>query len=135
MIEVLLSKIVIRETSDHQRIVLREKGGARQFPIVIGIYEAMAIDRKVRDRPSPRPMTHDLMAGIVTAIGARLVRVVISDLRQNTFYARLDLAHEEGGAPVEVDARPSDAIALASHLDAPIFVEEAVLDAVLASNE
>ena len=133
MIEVVLSRIVIRETSDQQRIYLREKGGQRQFPIVIGIHEAAAIDRKVRDLAPPRPMTHDLMAGIFDAVGAKLDRVVISELRQNTFYARLHVVRPGTDEPVEVDARPSDAIALSVHLSAPIFVDEAVLENVLAS--
>jgi len=132
MVEVQLSRIVIRETTDQQRIYLREKGGTRQFPIVIGIHEAVAIDRKVRDRAPPRPMTHDLLAALVTALGGTLQRVVISELKQNTFFARLDLETSDGDE-VEVDARPSDAIALATHLGAPIFVAEDVLDEVLAS--
>ena len=134
MIEVQLSRIVIRETSDQQRIYLREKGGTRQFPIVIGIHEAAAIDRRVRGRAPPRPMTHDLLSAVVAALGGKLARVVIAELRQNTFIARLDLERESGGDPVEVDARPSDAIALAAHLEAPIFVAEDVFDEVLASS-
>jgi bifunctional DNase/RNase len=133
MIEVQLARIVIRETSDQQSIYLREKVGERQFPIVIGIFEAWAIDRRVRDRKTPRPMTHDLMASIVDAMGAKLDRVLISDLRNNTFYAKLVLTRRDGDEPVEVDARPSDAIALAVHLDAPIFVEDRVLESVLAA--
>ena len=134
MIEVQLARIVIRETSDQQSIYLREKIGDRQFPIVIGIFEAWAIDRRVRDRKTPRPMTHDLMASLVDALGAKLDRVLISDLRNNTFYAKLVLSREgSGDEPIEVDARPSDAIALAVHLDAPIFVEDRVLESVLAA--
>jgi bifunctional DNase/RNase len=133
MVEVQLSRIVIRETSDQQCIYLREKSGARQFPIVIGIFEAWAIDRRVRDRKTPRPMTHDLMASLVHALGAELERVVVSELKDNTFYARLVLRRRGDAQPVEIDARPSDAIALAVHLEAPIFVEDGVLDSVLAS--
>lgn len=132
MIEMQLSRIVIRETSDQQSVHLREKDGSRQFPIVIGIFEAWAIDRRVRDRKTPRPMTHDLMASLVEALGGKLERIVISDLRNNTFYAKLVFARD-GGESVEVDARPSDAIALAVHLDAPIFVDESVIEAVLAA--
>ena len=133
MVEVQLSRIVIRETSDQQCIYLKEKDGERQFPIVIGLFEALAIDRKVRDRQMPRPMTHDLMASLVLALGAKLDRVVVSDLKDNTFYARLVMARRGAEDPVQVDARPSDAIALAVHLDSPIFVEERVLESVLAS--
>ena len=132
MIEMQLARIVIRETSDQQSVYLREKDGERQFPIVIGIFEAWAIDRRVRDRKTPRPMTHDLMASLVGALGAKLDRVIISELKNNTFYAKLVLARR-GGETIDVDARPSDAIALAVHLDAPIFVEDRVIESVLAS--
>jgi bifunctional DNase/RNase len=132
MIEMQLSRIVIRETSDQQSVHLREKDGSRQFPIVIGIFEAWAIDRRVRDRKTPRPMTHDLMASLVDALGGKLTRILISDLKNNTFYAKLSF-ERDGGETVEVDARPSDAIALAVHLDAPIFVDESVIEAVLAA--
>jgi bifunctional DNase/RNase len=132
MIEMQLSRIVIRETSDQQSVHLREKDGSRQFPIVIGIFEAWAIDRRVRDRKTPRPMTHDLMASLVDSLGGKLSRIVISDLKNNTFYAKL-IFERQGGDTVEVDARPSDAIALAVHLDAPIYVDETVIEAVLAA--
>ncbi len=131
MIEVQLSRIVIRETSDQQTLHLKEKAGDRQFPIVIGIFEAWAIDRRVRDRKTPRPMTHDLMASLVNALGAKLDRVLIADLKNNTFYAKLVFVR--GAERIELDARPSDAIALAVHLDAPIFVEDRVIESVLAS--
>ena len=133
MVEVQLARIVIRETSDQQCIYLREKQGERQFPIVIGIFEAWAIDRKVRDRKTPRPMTHDLMASLVQSLDARLERVVVSELKDNTFYARLVLRRTGQAQTIDVDARPSDAIALAVHLDAPIFVAEGVLESVLTS--
>jgi bifunctional DNase/RNase len=133
MVEMQLARIVIRETSDQQSVVLREKDGDRQFPIVIGLFEAVAIDRCVRDRKTKRPMTHDLMASLVPALGATLERVIISDLRENTFYATLILTRAGSSQPVEVDARPSDAIALAVHVNAPIFVQDRVLESVLAS--
>jgi len=135
MVEMQLSRIVIREASDHQAIYLREKGGKRQFRIVIGIFEAAAIDRRVRARQTPRPMTHDLLAAIITNLGATLERVEVSDLKDNTFYAKLVIRKAPGEEPIEIDARPSDAIALASHLDAPIFVADAVLDAVVVSDD
>ena len=132
MIEMQLSRIVIRETSEQQCIYLREKGGVRQFPIVIGIFEAMAIDRKVRDRGTQRPMTHDLLARVVRELGGTLDRVVIADLRDNTFFASLVFRRADG-TDASVDARPSDAVALAVHLGAPIFVDDKVLENVLAS--
>ncbi len=133
MIEMQLSRIVIRETSDQQSLHLKEKDGDRQFPIVIGIFEAVAIDRRIRDRKTPRPMTHDLMASLIQSLGARLERVIISDLKNNTFYAKLVIGRVASGETMEIDARPSDAIALAVHLDAPIFVEERVIESVLAA--
>ena len=132
MVEMQLSRIVIRETTDQQCVYLREKGGGREFPIVIGIFEAMAIDRKVRERATQRPMTHDLLADVVRRLGAAVERVVIADLRDNTLFATIHV-RKEGGDAVEVDARPSDAIALAVHLGSPIFVEDKVLEAVLSS--
>lgn len=131
MIEMLLSRIVIRESSDHQAIYLRERGGSREFRIVIGVMEAMAIDRRVRERTTARPMTHDLLANVVKSLGATLDRVIVSDLRDNTFFARLVLSRPDQEQPIEVDARPSDAISLAVSLSAPIFVDDAVLDAVV----
>ncbi len=130
MVEVELSRIVIRERSDQQCIYLKEKDGPRQFPIVIGIFEASAIDRRVREVRTPRPMTHDLLAAILQATAVKLDRVVVCDLRNNTFYARVELTNSSGES-VTVDARPSDAIATAVQMDAPIFVEESVLDSVI----
>ncbi len=129
-----LFRIVIRETADQQYIYLREKGGGRQFPIVIGYPEASAIDRRVRGSDPPRPMTHELLASVVSGLDATLQRVVVCDLRNNTFYARLELLPPDGGPTIEIDARPSDAIALAVHLDAPLFVEESVLDSVISTS-
>ncbi len=130
MVEMELAKILIAETTDYQVIWLRERGGQRIFPILIGIVEAAAIDRKVRDIRTPRPLTHDLLSSVITSLGARLERIVISALRDNTFYAKLIL--QCNGNTVEVDSRPSDAVAVATRLDAPIFVEEEVLDRVWA---
>lgn len=131
MIEMELAKILITETSDYQVIWLREKNGARTFPILIGIVEAAAIDRKVRDIPTRRPLTHDLLSSVITELGARLDRVIVNALRKNTFYAKLIL--QMNGGMVEVDSRPSDAVALAVRLQAPIFVEEEVLEHVASA--
>lgn len=128
MVEMELAKILIAETTDYQVIWLRERGGHRTFPILIGIVEAAAIDRKIRDIRTPRPLTHDLLSSVITSIGARLERIVINALRDNTFYAKLVL--QCNGNTVEVDSRPSDAVAVATRLDAPIFVEEEVLERV-----
>jgi len=128
LVSMYLSKIVISETQDQQYIVLREHDGPRQFPIVIGIFEAAAIDRRVKDRRAPRPLTHDLLSNTITALGGTLTRVVVNELRDNTFYARLEIAID--GRTVEVDARPSDAIALSVQGEdpVPIFVDDSVLE-------
>jgi bifunctional DNase/RNase len=129
MVEVELTKIVIRETSNQQYIFLREKvGQLRQFPIVIGLFEAEAINRRVREIATPRPMTHDLLANLIASLGGKLQKVVVNQLKNNTFFARLLI--EQDGVLHEVDSRPSDAIALAVHESCPIFVAEEVLDEV-----
>jgi len=84
-----LSRIIISETSDQQIIVLREKGGTRQFPIVIGIHEALAIDRRVKGFATARPLTHELLASVIQAMHGELEKIVIHDLRDHTFYAKL----------------------------------------------
>ena len=126
MIEMELSKIVINEASDEQVIILKEKGGNRAFPIVIGIYEAAALDRGIRSVRTVRPLTHDLIINILKSLNARISKVIVNDLNNNTFYARLILGID--GKEIEVDSRPSDAIVLATHLKVPIFVEEAILN-------
>jgi bifunctional DNase/RNase len=121
-----LARIIISETNDEQIIVLKEVDGDRAFPIVIGIWEAVAIDRNVKCKPTPRPMTHDLLQNVIEKLDARLDRIIVNDLRRRTFYAKLVL--QKNGQTVEVDSRPSDAIALAVQMSAPIFVEEKVLE-------
>lgn len=129
MVEVELTRIIINERSDQQVIVLKEKGGDRQFPILIGIYEATAIDRGIKEYRTPRPLTHDLICSILKGLEVTLKRTVVSDMRNRTFYATLVL--ERDGRALEVDSRPSDAIAIAVQLGAPIFVEEKVFEEVL----
>lgn len=120
-----LAQIVISETRDAQLIVLRERNGNRVLPIVIGLSEAIAIDRRTKGVPLPRPMTHDLMANIIEALDCELERIVVNDLQDHTFYAKLVIrAH---GQIVEVDSRPSDAIALGTASGVPIFVADHVL--------
>lgn len=123
-----LVRIMITETEEQQVIVLKESEGKRAFPIVIGFFEAAAIDRRIKGIALPRPMTHDLMATLIEAMGGRLMKVVITDIREHTFYALLHVTR--GGEEIEIDARPSDAIALAVAGDTPIFVEDHVLDEV-----
>jgi bifunctional DNase/RNase len=127
-IEVELSKIIINEGSDQQVIVLKERYGQRSFPIVIGIVEIFAIDRRLKGITPPRPMTHDLLDSIIQSLGARIERIVINDLRNHTFYARIVLSLNE--KIVEIDSRPSDAIALGAATSAPIFVAEHVFEKI-----
>ena len=128
MVEMELTRILIAENREGQIIVLKEKTGERAFPIVIGFFEAAAIDRHVKEVPSPRPLTHDLLRSVIREMGGTLERVCVTDLRDNTFFGRLDI--RRGDVVVEVDSRPSDAIALAVLANAPIFVAEHVLDEV-----
>ncbi|REK09090.1 MAG: bifunctional nuclease family protein [Planctomycetota bacterium] len=126
-----LSRIIISEINDQQVIYLKEVDGERTFPILIGIFEATSIDRRVKQHTSPRPLTHDLLVNIVENLGAELQDVVISELREHTYFAKLRVRHE--GELIEVDARPSDAIAVAVTCDPqlPIYVSEEVLNDVL----
>ena len=125
-IEMELSRIIIQETSDQQFIFLKEKDGERSFPIVIGTTEALAIDRRLKAIKLPRPLTHDLVFNIIIKMGGRLERIVINDLQNHTFYARLIIRRD--GELIEVDARPSDAIALGIVNRTPIFCAEHVID-------
>jgi len=123
-----LIRIMITETGDHQVIVLKEAAGERTFPIVIGFFEAAAIDRRIKGHVMPRPMTHDLLGSVIEAMGGRLAKVVVTDLKEHTFFASLII--DRDGEEITVDARPSDAIALAVANNTPIFVEDHVLDEV-----
>ncbi len=121
-----LVRTIIVETSDSQVIVLKERDGERHLPILIGMNEALAIDRRLKGLNTPRPMTHDLLAHLVERLGCELEQIVISDLRDHTFYATLVV--RQNGHLIEVDSRPSDAIALGVSSGTPIFVESHVLD-------
>lgn len=125
-IQMELSRILIAETRDYQLIELREVDGERRLPIVIGLFEAAAIERRLKGIEIRRPQTHDLLANTIEALDGRLDRILINDLRDDTFFARLIVEHE--GRTVEIDSRPSDAIALGIAYDVPIYVEEHVLD-------
>lgn len=130
-VPMLLSRIIISEISDNQVIYLKEVEGDRQFPILIGIFEATSIDRRVKAKTTPpRPLTHDLIVNIAEALGAQVESVVISDLQDQTYFAHLRL--KRGEEIIEIDSRPSDAIAVAVTFQPPlpIFVTEEVLDKV-----
>lgn len=142
-----LARILIQELKDYQLIELREVldeqadtpvdlGGfdtsdqGRSFPIVIGLPEAQAIERRLKGIEIKRPQTHDLLADVITQLGGTLERITVSDLQDHTFYATLDVRTADGEV-IHIDARPSDAIALGIAQDVPIFVAEHVLDAAL----
>ncbi len=128
MVDVELNKIIISDMQESQIIVLKEVDGERKFPIVIGSSEAMAIDRRLKGFNPSRPLTHDLLASVIEKLGGTLMRVDIVDLQDHTFFARLII--ERGGETVEVDSRPSDAIALGIATQVPIRVADHVLDSV-----
>ncbi len=126
MIEVFVESIRVNMANYKRVVMLKEKKSSRYLPIWIGHFEADAIAIPMQKVPVSRPLTHDLLRSAITTLGARLEHVVINDLADETFYAKLVL--EQGGRTVEVDARPSDAIALAIRADVPIYVEEKVID-------
>ncbi len=127
MVEVRLKKIIIDEKNPEQFVVLQEKEGQRSLPIVIGITEASAIRMKLNKIASPRPLTHDLICQIIERLGLKLAKVVVDDLKEGVFYAKLHLAGL--GKTTIVDARPSDSIAVAIRSNSPIFIEERVFQA------
>lgn len=117
-------------------IVLRDDEGERVLPIWVGVFEANAIALQIENVETPRPMTHDLLKSVITDLDGAVERVVVCDLRENTFYATIHI--RQNGVSKIVDARPSDAIALALRTRSPIFVEDAVIQsarAVEASKE
>lgn len=130
-VQMELSRIIISEINENQVIYLKEVDGERQFPILIGIFEASSIDRRVKGLPSPRPLTHDLVVNVVEQMGGELQDVVINELREHTYYAKLRVRYQ--GEIIEIDARPSDAIAVAVTCQPPlpIYVNEEVLNDVL----
>lgn len=126
-----LSRIIINSINEQQVIYLREVDGNRMFPILIGLFEATSIHRRVKEDESPRPLTHDLLVNLVESMDGEFQDVIISELREHTYYALLRVRHE--GELLEIDARPSDAIAVAVSCDPPlpIYVNEEVLNDVL----
>ncbi len=130
LVKMDLARIVIVDSDEEKMsmIVLSESGGKRAFPILIGIHEAYAIDRRTKGIMVQRPMTHDLIERLIRELDYELEQIVINELRDSTFYARLVLRHN--GNLVEVDSRPSDAIAIGAGTDTPIYVDESVLDQV-----
>jgi bifunctional DNase/RNase len=130
-----LARIVISEVTSEQVIWLREIDGPRSFPILIGIFEATSIDRRVKGFEAPRPLTHDLLVNSIELLGGEFQDVVINELKDHTYFAQLRVRQE--GELVEIDARPSDAIAVAVTCDPPlpIYVSEDVLHDISNNNE
>jgi uncharacterized protein len=126
MIEVIIDSVRVSLMSQHRVVVLKDINSERYLPIWIGPCEADAITVKLQDLPNQRPLTHDLLKSVVREMGGRVIHVFINELRQDVYYAKIviDLAGEQ----VEVDSRPSDAIALAVRVSVPIFVAESVMD-------
>ena len=126
-IPVELSQIIINEEVDQQIIVLRELDGQeRSFPIVIGMGEILAIDRRMKGITLPRPLTHDLLEQVIEQMDGAIQKVVISDLRDHTFFATIHVRRD--GEMIKIDSRPSDSLALCAGLNIPLFVEDQVFD-------
>jgi hypothetical protein len=126
-IPVELVQIIINEEVDQQVIVLREiNGQQRAFPIVIGMPEILSIDRRLKGIELPRPMTHDLLEQTIEQLGGVLQKVVISELREHTFFAVIHVLQD--GDTVEIDSRPSDALALTAGRSIPLFVDDQVFE-------
>ena len=126
MIEVTVESIRVSLISQQRLVVLREAGTARFLPIFIGPCEAEAITLGLQGTEVARPMTHDLLKGVIEQLGGTVEHMVINELKNDTFFARIVV--DLRGEPVEVDARPSDAIALGVRLEVPIFVDDAVME-------
>lgn len=128
MIEVKVTGLQYDEKAKSHVVFLSEVGGGRVLPIWIGPAEASAIGMELLGKKFQRPLTHDLMATIVRGLRATVTKVMISDLRENTFYANVVLEREKDHEIVNVDARPSDSIALALKTNAPIYLSEKILE-------
>jgi len=126
MIEMELNKIVIDEKRHDQLIVLKEKNGDRVLPIVIGLAEASAIKLKISGFNPPRPLTHDLLHIAIGELQAKIEKIIIDKLDEDTFHAKLVIKSASGEEKI-IDARPSDSIALAVRAHAPIFVEDEII--------
>jgi bifunctional DNase/RNase len=125
-VEMKIKGLMIDPVSNMPIIILKNDAGDSVLPIWVGIFEANAIAMQLESVVSPRPMTHDLLKNVIEGLEAKIARVVINDLRDNTFFANIFL--DRNGDDLCIDSRPSDAMALALRAEAPIFVEKAVLE-------
>jgi uncharacterized protein len=126
VIEVFVESIRVNMTNYRRVVMLKEKTGQRYLPIWIGHFEADAIAIPMQNVPVTRPLTHDLLGSVISSLGGKVTQVIINELAEETFFAKLVV--DANGRHVEVDSRPSDAIALAIRAKVPIFVEDSVLD-------
>jgi uncharacterized protein len=126
LIEMTIKGLMVDPTTNMPIVILRDKDGDKVLPIWVGIFEANAIAMQIENVATPRPMTHDLLRNVIADLKATVQRIVVSDLQENTFYALIYLT--VNGETMAVDARPSDAIALALRTRAPIFVDDTVID-------
>ena len=133
MIEVKVVNVAIDVKSNMPVIILKEKEGEKTLPIWVGLFEAQAIALALENVKPPRPLTHDLTKSIIEKLEGKVDRVVINDLKNNTFYARILM--RKNGESIQVDSRPSDAIALALRLKVPIYIDEGVLDKVAVGSK
>jgi uncharacterized protein len=131
-LEVKIRGLMMDPVSNMPVVVLKETEGAGILPIWVGIYEANAIALEIEKVQTPRPMTHDLLKNVLSGLNVRVNKVVVSDLKEDTFYALIWM--ERDGEIMSVDSRPSDALALALRLDCPIFVEDEVMKHSKMSN-
>ncbi len=130
LVQMELARIIISDVQEQQVVYLREIEGQRAFPILIGIYEAASINRHVKGDDSPRPLTHDLLRNTIEQLGGELQDIVINNLEDHTYFALLRVKRD--GELIEIDSRPSDAIALAVQFKPPlpIYVDDSVLEQV-----
>jgi hypothetical protein len=124
-LEVKIRGLMMDPVTQMPVVVLKETQGSGVLPIWVGVYEANAIALEIEKVQTPRPMTHDLLKNVLTGLNVHVHKVVVSDLKEDTFYALIWM--ERDGQMITVDSRPSDALALALRLDCPIFVEDEVL--------
>ena len=125
-IEMSIKGLMVDPVTNTPIVILRDKDGQKVLPIWVGIFEANAIALQIENIATPRPMTHDLLRNVIHDLKAQVEKIVVCDLQENTFYALIYLSLH--GETVAIDARPSDAIALALRTRAPIFVEDEVID-------
>lgn len=132
-VEMTIKGLMVDPVTNMPIVILKDENDDRVLPIWVGIFEANAIALRIEDIETPRPMTHDLLRNLLESLQARVEKVVVSDLKDNTYFAQIHLLVD--GSARQIDARPSDAIALALRTEAPIYVEQEVLEQSSALNE